>query len=86
MLAGRMTPSVLYISYDGVLEPLGESQVVSYLEKLAADHAIALLTFEKPEDLADEARRLAMWRRLSNLNIAWVPQKYHKTPPVLNGL
>jgi glycosyltransferase involved in cell wall biosynthesis len=84
MLAGRMTPSVLYISYDGVLEPLGESQVVSYLERLAADHAIALLTFEKPEDLADEPRRLAMWRRLSNLNIAWVPQKYHKWPPVFS--
>jgi glycosyltransferase involved in cell wall biosynthesis len=84
MLAGRMPPSVLYISYDGVLEPLGESQVVSYLENLAADHAIALLTFEKPEDLADEPRRLAMWRRLRNLNIAWVPQKYHKTPPVLS--
>ena len=79
-----MNPSVLYISYDGVLEPLGESQVVGYLEKLATDHAIALLTFEKPEDLADEARRLAMWRRLSNLKIAWVPLKYHKKPPVLS--
>ena len=79
-----MNPSVLYISYDGVLEPLGESQVAGYLENLASDHAIALLTFEKPEDLADEARRLAMWRRLSNLNIAWVPLKYHKNPPVLS--
>lgn len=26
---------LLYISYDGMLEPLGQSQVLAYLEKLA---------------------------------------------------
>ena len=28
-----MTEGVLYISYDGMLEPLGQSQVLAYLER-----------------------------------------------------
>jgi glycosyltransferase involved in cell wall biosynthesis len=79
-----MKPTVLYLSYDGVLEPLGESQVVSYLERLAVDHAITLLSFEKPEDWDDATRMTAMFTRLAARQIAWVPLKYHKRPPVLS--
>lgn len=79
-----MKPAVLYLSYDGVLEPLGESQVVSYLERLAEDHAITLLSFEKPEDAADSGRVAAMAMRLHTLHIEWVPLRYHKRPPVLS--
>lgn len=31
-----MMTRVLYISYDGMLEPLGQSQVLAYLRCLAA--------------------------------------------------
>lgn len=79
-----MKPTVLYLSYDGVLEPLGESQVVSYLERLAVDHAITLLSFEKPEDWDDASRMTAMSARLAARQIAWVPLRYHKWPPVLS--
>lgn len=75
---------VLYISYDGVLEPLGESQVVAYLERLTDRAAIALLSFEKPEDLADRARADAMRERLARAGITWMPRRYHKRPPVLS--
>lgn len=81
-VAAPVRPVVLYVSYDGVLEPLGESQVVSYLERLAGDHAITLLTFEKPDDLADSGRLTAMATRLAARHIEWVPMKYHKRPPV----
>ncbi|HMB81655.1 MAG TPA: hypothetical protein VKI43_16365, partial [Vicinamibacterales bacterium] len=73
---------VLYISYDGVLEPLGESQVVAYLERLTDRAAVALLSFEKPEDLADRARADAMRERLQRAGITWMPRRYHKRPPV----
>jgi glycosyltransferase involved in cell wall biosynthesis len=76
--------AVLYLSYDGVLEPLGESQVVSYLEGLARDHAITLLSFEKPDDYADARRMEAMATRLAAQHIEWVPLRYHKWPPVLS--
>src|SRR5712691_9260071 len=84
MLVPRMKPAVLYLSYDGVLEPLGESQVVSYLEHLAVDHAITLLSFEKPGDVADAPRVEAMAQRLAAHHIEWVRLSYHKRPPVLS--
>ena len=44
---------IFYISYTGILEPLGESQVLSYLEKLTKDYSckIILVTFEKKKYL-----------------------------------
>ena len=79
-LASRTT--ILYVSYDGVLEPLGDSQVVSYLERLAATFDIALLSFEKPYDLDDYPRVQAMERRLHDRGIAWIRLRYHRRPPV----
>lgn len=73
-------PSVLYISYDGMLEPLGQSQVIAYLERLANDYAIHLLSFEKPADRARADKVAAISARLSAAGIAWHPLTYHKTP------
>jgi glycosyltransferase involved in cell wall biosynthesis len=76
-------PTSLYISYDGLLEPLGQSQVLPYVEGLA-DRGIAftLLTFEKAADLAraDDVRRLR--ERLAPRRIRWVALRYHKAPSV----
>ena len=41
----------LYISMDGIMEPLGYSQVFKYLEKLSEHHKINLVTLEKNNDL-----------------------------------
>lgn len=73
-------PAVLYISYDGMLEPLGQSQVLAYLEKLAGDYAVHLISFEKKHDRTDKAKTDAMKARLAAANIAWTPLAYHKTP------
>ena len=70
---------VLYISYDGVLEPLGESQVVTYLERLAAAWTVTLISFEKDE--IDEMGRFATMRaRLEAAGVRWLPRRYHKRP------
>ncbi len=81
---GSGSSRILYITYDGVLEPLGESQVIGYLERLAPDHDITLLSFEKRQDLSDRSRVLAMQRRLEAHRITWVRSKYHKRPSVLS--
>lgn len=73
-------PAVLYISYDGMLEPLGQSQVIAYLERLSADHAIHLMSYEKPGDRAREDRMEVLRSRLEAAGIAWHPLTYHKTP------
>lgn len=71
--------AVLYISYDGAAEALGQSQVVAYLEHLAREREITLVSFEKPG-----ADREAMARRLAAAGIRWRPLSYHRRPPVLS--
>ena len=49
--------TVLYLSYDGALDPLGQSQVVPYVTGLASlGFRMCLVSFEKPESLRDSRR------------------------------
>lgn len=73
---------VLYVSYDGLMEPLGQSQILQYVRGLAAEHAIFLLTYEKPADLADKARGTRLHNELSASGISWIRLTYHKRPTV----
>ena len=75
--------SHLYISYDGMLEPLGQSQVLAYQERLAASTTVHLLSFEKPEDWADKATRSSVRQRMDAAGIHWHPRGYHKRPSAL---
>src|SRR5262245_24280590 len=70
-------PHVVYVSYDGAAEPLGRSQIVAYLERLTETLSLTLISFEKPDDdLGDLASRL------SEADIEWLPQSYHRSPPM----
>ncbi|MFI3135407.1 MAG: glycosyltransferase [Methylococcaceae bacterium] len=71
---------VLYISYDGMLEPLGQSQVLGYLERLAVNQVIHLVSFEKPEDWGDLDERKRISIRIAAAGIIWHPLRYHKRP------
>ncbi|GEM_PF-216322 len=73
----------LYISYDGMLESLGASQVVSYLLPMAMLHHITLLSYEKPSDRRDVSRVASMRQRLATAGIRWIPLQYHKRPSLL---
>ncbi len=74
---------VLYISYDGMLEPLGQSQVLAYLKRLAADRPIHLISFEKADDWAKVAERERLARDIAASGIVWHPLRYHKQPAAL---
>ena len=78
-----MNRGLLYLSYDGMLEPLGQSQVLAYLERLAAERTIHLVSFEKPEDLADQPARARVAQRIAMSGIHWHPLRYHKRPSAL---
>lgn len=71
---------VLYISYDGLLEPLGQSQVLQYLHLLAKEYQITLVTYEKPEDWAKTKERNALIEKIRAAGIRWIPLRYHKRP------
>jgi glycosyltransferase involved in cell wall biosynthesis len=79
-------PSVIYMSYDGMLEPLGESQVVAYLEMLADSYDIHLISFEKPDDAIRQDRVEQMAARLRDAGITWHARRYHKRPKILSTL
>ena len=75
-----MRPGVLYISYDGMLEPLGQSQVLAYLERLAVGRRIHLISFEKVAEWGNRSHREAIRRRMADSGISWHPLRYHKRP------
>lgn len=77
---------VLYLCYTGLMEPLGQSQVLGYLEKLAAHHRITLVSFEKPADLAREDALAEMRARCEAAGIRWVARRYHHRPRTLATL
>jgi glycosyltransferase involved in cell wall biosynthesis len=68
----------LYICYLSLEDPLVHTQVVAYLEGLAArGHEIHLLTYDS--ELSAEQRRA--WRAdLERRGIAWHSLRYHKRP------
>lgn len=72
--------NVLYLSYTGLAEPLGESQVLAYLRGLSGAHRITLVTFEKPADLADTAAMAHLRARCAEHGIRWVARRYHHRP------
>ncbi|ULQ46700.1 glycosyltransferase [Flagellatimonas centrodinii] len=73
-----MNRGVLYLSYSGMLEPLGQSQVLAYQERLAADHPVHIISFERARDWADIAQRDAVAKRMADAGIHWHPLRYHK--------
>ncbi|HVM21675.1 MAG TPA: glycosyltransferase [Sphingomicrobium sp.] len=78
-----MTKTSLYISYDGMLEPLGQSQVLAYLERLASRRAVHLISFEKATDWRDAETRRQVAARIADAGIVWHPLRYHKRPSAL---
>lgn len=78
-----MAHPVLYLSYDGMTDPLGQSQVIPYLQGLAKDYQIHLISFEKPEK-KDRIRFIE--KLLTESQIKWYPCTYTKKPPILSTL
>lgn len=76
---------VLYISYDGMTDPLGQSQVIPYLQALSQKgFSFSILSFEKRE--VNKQRRIAIQALLDQAGIAWYPLTYSKRPPVLSTI
>jgi glycosyltransferase involved in cell wall biosynthesis len=80
-----MSINVLYISYDGMTDPLGQSQVIPYLAGLTKEgYSFTILSCEKPERYA--AHKATIGAVLSAACISWQPILYTKKPPVLSTL
>jgi len=80
-----MNKKILYISYDGMTDSLGQSQVLPYLCKLSAEgFEFTLLSFEKKERFEKTASVIRAICKENN--IQWVPAFFSKRPPVLSKI
>jgi len=78
-------PRVLYLSYDGMTDPLGQSQVLSYQRKLSQQgYSSHILSFDKP-DLYAKGKD-AVQQSLEGFDVTWHPLMYTKSPPILSTL
>ncbi|MFY0651332.1 MAG: glycosyltransferase [Cyclobacteriaceae bacterium] len=76
---------VLYLSYDGITDPLGQSQILPYLKRLCQyGYTFFMLGFEKKQAYKQEG--ITIRNEIRGFNIVWIPCRYHKWPPVFSTL
>lgn len=76
---------MLFLSIDGISDPLGQSQILPYLKALEArGHEISVLSLEKKERY--QALGLSLQHELKGKRIFWHPVTYWNTPPYLGPL
>ncbi|MEO6903103.1 MAG: glycosyltransferase [Bacteroidia bacterium] len=74
---------ILYISYDGMTDPLGQSQVIPYLKGLAAKgHKITITSCEKSVRFKEQQESIKIL--LENAQIIWLPVLYATLPSILS--
>jgi glycosyltransferase involved in cell wall biosynthesis len=75
---------ILFISYDGMTDPLGQSQVIPYLAGLTKyGYEFTILSCDKPEKFA--RHKDYVLNLIKPYAIKWVSIPYHKNPPVLSS-
>ena len=76
---------VMFISYNGMLDPLGQTQVLPYLRQLAKKGVrFTLLSFERAGAFTPEgaAQCEELRRELETQGIEWHHLRYHQRPSV----
>jgi glycosyltransferase involved in cell wall biosynthesis len=70
-----MTESTLFITYDGLLDPLGGSQILPYLYSIAQHpRPLHILSFEKRDRFIAGAEKLQ--KELQQRGISWIPLSF----------
>ena len=77
---------VLYLSYTGMLEPLGRSQVLAYLSRLSNEYEFTIISFEKKQDYLNTSEVAKLMAECEQFGIKWQPKVYHKRPKVVSTL
>jgi glycosyltransferase involved in cell wall biosynthesis len=76
---------VLYLSYDGLCDPLGRSQILPYVLGLSKEgHLFTVISFEKKN--AYKQAHAEIKSVCDQHGIKWIPLMYHRQPQVLSTL
>ncbi len=88
MLSSRISDLVprrmrsLFLTYDGLLSPLGQSQILPYLRGLQIKgHQISILSFERAAVTA--AGKAQLQHELAGEGIVWRALRYHQRPTIM---
>lgn len=81
-----MNENILYLSYDGLTDPLGQSQVLPYIIGLSKNFSyhFTIISAEKKENF--NAKKQLIENQIKDLPITWMPIFYHKKPPVFSTI
>jgi glycosyltransferase involved in cell wall biosynthesis len=80
-----MPTNILYLSYDGMTDPLGQSQVLPYLKGLTQKgYVFHLISFEKAERFVKYRSQIQLICDQSGIN--WHPLAYTKNPPLISTI
>ena len=78
-----MTKNILYISYDGLTDPLGQSQILPYIVGLSKEgYNFTIISAEKPENFDKEKNVIEKICKENNIN--WKAVKYTKKPAIIS--
>ena len=76
---------ILYLTYDGLTDALGQSQIIPYLTRLANEgNQISIISFEKEDLFKKHGSSIRQIVSLSKLD--WHPLNYTKRPPVASTI
>ena len=81
-----MRKNILFITRNGLLEPLGQSQILSYLIPLSKKFSINIISFEKNSDIQNRVHLNSINKICSDNNIYWKPLTYRNTYRTLSVL
>ena len=80
-----MRKKVLFISYNGMTDPLGQSQVMPYLFNLAKDgYSITILSCEKKDRMEKDGEFIR--NKIEQASLKWHPISFHDSIPVLSKI
>lgn len=75
---------VIFISYDGMTDPLGQSQVLPYLKHLTlSGYKFHLISCEKKNNFQEHKNKIS--QICSESNISWYPLNYSGKIPVVSS-
>ena len=77
---------VVFLSYDGITDPLGQSQILPYLFGISSNrnYKITIVSFEKTKNLLQN--KDVILNKIEKHKIDWSPLKYTKYPPIFSTI
>jgi len=80
-----MSRKILYITYDGLTDPLGQSQVLPYIIELSKlGYRFTILSFEKKKRF--NAEKNIIKKITDEHSINWVPLFFTSRPPLISKM